>query len=77
MSTKYPSGLKKLQMQVVHLVSICNTKEQMFAHSNPTTTVHFFNYDFWRRRQLLAYKADYLNEAQDTQRLKDVCGLLM
>lgn len=40
----------------------------MLAHSNPTTTVHFFNYDFWRRQQLLAHKADYLDEAQDTQK---------
>lgn len=75
MSTTDPSGLKKLQMQVVHLVSICNTGEQMFAHSIPTTTVHFFNYDFWRRRQLLAHKADYLDEAQGTEMKRCVQSL--
>lgn len=64
-------------MQVVHLVSICNTEEQMFVHSNHTTTVHWFSNDFWRRRQLLAHKAGYLDEAQDTQKWEDVCGLLM
>lgn len=74
MSTTDPSGLKKLQMHVVHLVNICNTGEQMFAHSNPTTTVHFFNYDFWRRRQLLAHKADYLGEAW-IQRDEKMCAV--
>lgn len=63
-------------MQVLHLVSICNTGEQMFANSNHTTTVHLFNYDFWRRRQLLAHKAGYLDEAQYTQKLEDACGRL-
>jgi len=75
MSTTDPSGLQKLQTQAAHLVSICNTGEQMFAHSNPTTTVHFLHYDFWRR-QLLTHQAHYLDKAQDTARSKDVCGLL-
>lgn len=58
----------KLQTQVTNLVSTCNAGEQMLAHLNPTTTANFSNCGFWRRRQLLAHKADDHDDAQDTEK---------
>lgn len=57
----------KPQKQVTNLVSTCNAGEQMFAHLNPTTTVNFSNCGFWRRRKLLAHKADDHDEAQNIE----------
>lgn len=55
-------------MQVVSVVSVHNTEEQMFAHSNPTTALHSLNWDIWSSRQLLAHKADKLGEGSEIKR---------